>query len=216
MADAAPTLMTKLKEATWPQHQHAESRPLEQALVKGQLTKEGYVALLEQRLHVHEALDAAWVEAGKKDERLNPLVQDELLQVENIKADLNHFGSNIAEINVLPSTKAIIADIDKTLQEEPLSLLGAYYVFEGSKNGGHMLAKGLRHMYGLSGQDGTRYFDPHGDQQRPMWAAWKGAVDEITFNDDEQAKIIALAQRAFDHVSAIDDELYETVVATNA
>lgn len=214
MSDTNSSLMARLRDATWPQHQHAESRPLEQGLAKGTLPKDGYIALLEQRLPVHITLEKAWVMSGQEDPRIAQLVSDELLQVDNLRADLNFFERDIDRIEPLSSTRALIEDLEQALNELPHSLLGHYYVFEGSKNGGHMLAKGLRHVYDLPQHDGTRYFDPHGQQQRSLWMSFKARVDLIDFSDAERDQIVEAAKRTFDHVSAMDDELYAQVAAS--
>lgn len=200
--------MSQLREATWPQHQHAEARPLEQALAKGKLSREGYIALLEQRLLIHDALEQAWISVGKQDSRITSLVADELLQVENLRSDLKYFNRDLSQIAPLPGTAALNDDIRTAASEQPISILGHYYVFEGSKNGGRMMAKGLRQIYELPERDGTRYFDPHGEQQRDLWQAFKFQVDAIIFNTEERNQIIQAAQCTFDHVSTIDDQLF--------
>lgn len=207
MPDSTPSLMQQMREATWPQHQHAESRPLEQALAQGKCPKAGYVNLLKQRLQIHVVLERAWVASAERDVRISSLIAEELLQVDNLLADLKYFDA-ADDLAPVPGTTALIQDIERAARDNPITLLGHYYVFEGSKNGGRMLAKGLRQNYDLPERDGIRYFDPHGDEQRAMWLSFKARVDQLEFSDEERQQIIEAAKRTFAHVAVIDDELY--------
>lgn len=207
MPDSNPNLMLALREATWPQHQHAESRPLEMALAQGKLPKSGYISLLKQRLLIHVVLERAWMTCAERDVRISSLLAKELMQVDNLLADLKYFAA-ADDIAPLPGTHALTQDIEQAAREKPVSLLGHYYVFEGSKNGARMLAKGLRTTYDLPERDGTHYFDPHGEEQRALWLSFKARVEQLEFSDEERQQIIDAAQRTFSHVAVIDDELY--------
>jgi heme oxygenase len=203
------TIMERLKAQTAQQHHQAESRPLEQALIKGAIERPMYVEYLAQRFLIHETLDTLVGQLCDKDPRLNGLVTDELLQLPNLRSDLATFG---VDVNAIQPTHAVTRMRDylhRIANDEPVALLGVYYVFEGSKNGARYIARALsRALHLQPGQPGMRYLDPHGEQQRPLWTAFKAAVDRVEFQPAEQDAMVAAAQTTFDCVGELDDELY--------
>lgn len=199
--------MTRLKAETWPLHQHAESRPMEQALVQGTLPKPQYVQYLEQRHLIHRALEAHVRGLAVNSPALAQMLRPELFQESNLVADLEFFGSSPESVKPARATVAFLQEMEKLLQCEPLALLGCYYVFEGSKNGARFIARAVGHAYRLTG-DGLRYLDPHGERQRELWARFKNEMNSISFTAAQQEAMIAAAKRTFEFVSQLDDELF--------
>lgn len=202
-----PSLMTCLRDATAAQHQRAESSALERALAAGSLPRAGYVAVLAQRLCIHRMLERELRRLAEVDPRVAEIVRDEQYQEANLVEDLRHFGVSADDVAPLRATEALTAEIGRTAGAEPAGLLGYLYVLEGSKNGARHIARRIRPAYGLSGTGGTRYFDPHGEEQRPLWAAFKSRMDAARMTDREQEAMVAAARRAFDAVAAIGDEI---------
>jgi heme oxygenase len=209
MVVAHGSVMTRLREETAAQHAHAESRPLEQALVRGVLPRAAFVALLGQRFLVHRALEARLRELVRGHPLVGTLVPERLFQEQNARDDLAFFGVDAATVESLAPTHGFIAEIDRVAAgASPLALLGFYYVLEGSKNGARFIAQRVRPAYGLTAGPGTRYLDPHGEEQRPLWAAFKQRMDAAGFDTAAQDTMVAAARRAFDALSAIDDAVY--------
>ncbi|MGE0481763.1 MAG: biliverdin-producing heme oxygenase [Phycisphaerae bacterium] len=200
-------IMNRLRDETRPQHEHAESRPFEQALAAGRLPRELYVENLGQRLCMHKVLEAPLRQLVARDPRLADLVLDEQYQTPNLHADLAFFGIDAAVVRPRAATAALVREIEAAADQEPLALLGFFYVFEGSKNGAHFLAKRLRAAYQLE-QNGLRYFDPHGDQQRPLWHAFKARMDLVPLTPAEADAIVAAARATFQRVAEVEDEIY--------
>ena len=204
----APAVMDLLREATWPQHQHAEGRELERDLARGALPRETFVAWLGQRFLMHQALEAGARRLRERDSRVAAIALDELWQVENLRRDLSSLGVAADQIPSAIATARFVADVQATEADAPLGLLGHNYVFEGSKNGARMLARAVAQAYRLEPGPGLLYLDPHGARQRPLWMEYKAAMNAAGFRPDEQAAIVQAARRTFDFVSAVDDELY--------
>jgi len=204
----ATGIMYRLREHTAAQHAHAESRPLEQAMFKGLLPKEIYVAWLGQRLMMHRALEAAARRLLDSDARVRPILSTDLFQEPNLVADLRHLGVDPESVPPCESAERFALDVTETEQRLPAAVLGHYYVFEGSKNGARMLARVAGRAYQLTSDAGMRYLDPHGDQQRPLWMQFKAAMDAADFTEAELDAMVAAAGRTFDFVSGVDDELY--------
>jgi heme oxygenase len=204
----APSIMTRLKDSTWPQHQHAEGRPLEQALIQGRLPRELFVRYLEQRLLLHEPLERHLLALRHSDPRLTPILLDELLQSDNLRRDLAALGSSATRIRPCAATQKLVASFARIASDQPIANLGAYYVFEGSKNGARFIARAIAGAYRLAPGPGLLYLDPHSERQRPLWASFKAAMDATAFEATEADAMVAAAQHTFECISELDDELY--------
>lgn len=207
-AELVTGIMGRLREATWPQHRHAETRPLERELAAGRLPREVFIAWLGQRLRMHEALERAVTRLAAADRRVGGIVRDELLQADRLRRDLAFFGCDPEQVVCGAAARLFIDETDAIAAQDPIVLLGSYYVFEGSKNGAKFIARAVSRAYGLSNGPGMLYLDPHGEQQRPLWARFKEDMDAADFSEAEQEGMVARAQRTFELVSAADDELY--------
>lgn len=207
------TIMSRLRDETAPDHKRAESSALEQALMAGTLPRAGFVALLAQRLCIHRVLERRLRELAGRDARVAEIVRAEQAQEANLADDLRFFGVDPVAVTALPTTRALTAGMERAGDETPAALLGFLYVFEGSKNGARHMARRIRAAYGLEGAEGLRYLDPHGEAQRPVWAAFKARMDAATFSGAEQDAMLAAAKRAFDGVAAIGDEIVRTLAS---
>lgn len=201
-----PTVMERLKAETRELHDAAESRPFQKRLVSGELSREDYGVWLSQMLLVHRALEVPLREAWKET-RAFAAVKEEQFQTPYLLADLAFLGIDAVAARPLPSTAALIADIERDAAEEPLALLGYHYVLEGSNNGNRFIVKKLAPALGLSRERGARYLDPYGDEQRAKWAAFKADMNAVGFGKQECDTLVAAACRMFEAVTALSDEL---------
>jgi heme oxygenase len=201
---AAPNpdgIMARLKAGTAAQHAVAESKPLEAALIEGSIGRAQYEKYLSQRWLIHRELEAATDRALRTDNRLVSLGLPSLYQTQNLEADLAHLQSNLESIRPLPGATKLIQEIQKAA---PATLMGIYYVFEGSKNGARYISKSLA----KSGQTALRYLDPHGEQQRPLWMKFRADMDSISWTPAEQDQMVKAAQATFDAISSLDDAIH--------
>lgn len=203
-------IMQAMKDATRELHSQAEHLPIEQALLAGTLPRELYVRFLAQRLHVHAALEEALQALAATDPAVAALVRPELMQVENLLADLAQLGAQPPE-PPLPAVTALADEIRRLHQKQPKALLGVWYVFEGSKNGGRHLARSLARAYGLEpGEPGLRYLDPHGSQQRTLWKQVVQGMNRLPLTAEQRQQTIAAAVATFERVCQIDTQLWKS------
>ena len=201
---AAPNpdgIMARLKAGTAAQHAVAESKPLEAALIEGSIGRAQYEKYLSQRWLIHRELEAATDRALRTDNRLASLGLPSLYQTKNLEADLANLQSNLKSIRPLPGAANLIQEIQKAA---PATLMGIYYVFEGSKNGARYISKSLA----KAGQTALRYLDPHGEQQRPLWMKFRADMDSISWTPTEQDQMVKAAQATFDAISSLDDAIH--------
>ncbi len=203
-------IMQAMKEATRKLHTRSEHLPVEQALVTGTLPRELYARFLAQRLHVHAALEEALADLAAGDPAVAEIVRPELMQVANLRADLTALGPATPE-PPLAATAELTDRIRRLHRTRPRALLGVWYVFEGSKNGGRYLARSLAKAYGLEpGQPGLRYLDPHGPRQRSLWKQVVERMNRLALTPEEREHLIAAAVATFEAVCRIDTELWES------
>jgi heme oxygenase len=200
-------VMQRLRDETREHHQRAENRSYEQALIRGTLPRATYVEGLSQRYLIHAAIESAVRRLAETRPRLAVLIDSVHQQAPHARADLAFFGLDPATIAPRRATRRALEFLAKLEAENPVALLGAHYVFEGSKNGARYIARSLRKAYALDA-DGLRYLDPHGDQQRPVWESFKQKMESASFPPPEIDAILAAAKATFDLVAELDDELY--------
>lgn len=207
------TIMERLKEETWPLHQKAEQAALEQDLMKGKLPREVYRDHMAQRYVIHKVLEARLREAREKDPRVAAVVQDWQFHEAQAAEDLAYYGGDAATAKPLAATEKLIADINAA---DPVSLLGHQYVYEGSNNGARFIARALRGAWRLEGQDGTRYLDPYGEEQRARWSEFKDVMNQQEFSAEEGSKIVEAAKATFLQMIEVEEEVYPSAAKAGA
>jgi len=200
---ATPPLSQKLKDGTWDLHSQAEKQPFQQNLVKGQVSRDAYGGWLVQMLLVHSALEKRLRTLCESDPRVAAVVSDEQYQEPYLLADLAALGYT-RPATALESTARLIETIENAA---PLRLLGHHYVLEGSNNGNAFIARAVRPALRLEAGSGDRYLDPYGERQRAVWGAFKTAIDEQAFTEDEQTAMVEAAREMFAGISALSAEL---------
>lgn len=200
---AATGIMARLKSETAAQHAEAESKPLEAALVSGAIGQDQYKKYLAQRWLIHRELEAATDAALKKDSRLGSLGLSDLYQTKNLESDLAQLGVDLKSVQPMKGATKLIAEIKNA--PSPSTLMGIYYVFEGSKNGARYIAKALG---GRAGITALRYLDPHGEAQRGLWMKFRADMDAIAWTAAEQDSMVKAAQATFTSISSLDDEIH--------
>ncbi len=200
--EAATPIMSRLKEETADLHHEAENHPFQQALVRGELPLEAYGSHLGQLRLVYGALERAL--AGLRDSRpdLAPIIEDRRFHEQKLASDARFVGSDDKPAPSVPTQK-LIDDIAKAARENPIALLGFFYVLEGSTNGGRFIAGAVRKAYGFEGIDGTRALDPYGEDQRGLWGEFKQGMGRLPFTEDEQDSMIRAADRMFRAIAEI-------------
>ncbi len=193
----------RLKEDNWDLHVQAEHDTLPQHMVRGTIPKETYAELLGQMWLVSRKLDAAIVATRDGVPVLKELVTDRQLQTPYLEEDLAHWGVETAGLEPLPGTAGLIADIERSRDENPIRLFGLHYVREGANNGNKYVAMKIRKAWGVEDGAGFRYLDPYGSDQRPMWEAFKTRLNEIELSEDEKSAIVAGARSMFEHIIAM-------------
>ncbi len=196
-----------LRESTAESHRHAEKRPLNRALARGDISHAAWLTSLEQHLIGYRALEQrldlmlvshpAWAAAFAENFRR---------RVPDFKADIIDLGGSPTSAP-LPATEAALHAIGSA---SPEAIVGMLYVSEGSTNGGRFLAKSAARALGVdpASRTGLRNLDPYGSLQPARWASFKTGLDAIHFSAAERDQIRLGAETMFRWVGAIADDVW--------
>lgn len=206
MTDSKSSIMQRLKTETRDLHSHAETRTLQRQIASGEVDRGAFAAYLGQLFVVHRALETALAESGSSDTAIRAIATPDRMRVPDLERDLAFHEVKVDSLDAGAAARRFAAHIDEALGSEPVALLGALYVLEGSTNGGRFLARALRQSWHLDGE-GLAYFDPYGDEQPQRWAAFKRDMDTLDFGADQQEAIIDMAKDTFKAISEVSDEV---------
>jgi len=206
MNESKSSLMQRLREETSDLHSHAESRTLQREIAKGTVDRSTFVAYLVQLYAVHEALESALRDAGDSHPAISALATPDRMRVPDLDRDLEFYGFDRENLEVGEAAGKFVSLVERARSSDPVALLGALYVLEGSTNGGRFLANVLRKSWDLDG-GGVSYFDPYGERQGPMWAEFKREMDAGSFDAHHQDAIVEMARRTFEAIAEVSDEV---------
>ena len=203
MTTESKPISQMMKEGCADLHEKAEHAVVPARMVSGQMSRDEYVAMLQQGAVWNKALDKAVREFRPESPYLTALVDDAQLQGPYYDADLAHFGAEQAA-EPSPGVAALCHDIE---QADSLTILGLHYVREGANNGNRYVAKKLRSAWEAEGDEGFRSLDPYGENQRPRWETFKTTLDAQPFSEEEKAKLVEAGRLMFTRIMTIHDDL---------
>ena len=128
------------------------------------------------------------------------------MRIPDLDRDLEFYGVDHDQIHAGIAADSFSTQVQEIEATDPVALLGALYVLEGSTNGGRFLARALRKSWDLDGE-GLAYFDPYGEEQPQKWAAFRRGMDEASFEADQEEAIIELAKTTFRAIAEVSDEV---------
>jgi heme oxygenase len=196
------SIMLMLRDRTAELHGIAEKQPFQRALICGEITREGYAAYLGQMFVIHSSLEAGLARCSEPV--VQRIVTGEQFQAGNLKSDLAVLG-DFATPQATPAALMLTEAIDAS--HDAASLLGHLYVLEGSKNGNAFVARAIRRALNLTAGTGDRYLDPHGPEQRPIWAAFKARMDGEQWTSQQRDDMLAAARMMFSAIVDLSSEL---------
>lgn len=200
-------LTTRLKDDNWALHQIAERQETPSTLMKGTMSREGYIHMLSQQYLVNDALDHALRGAIPTDPKLASLIAEEQYFAQYLVEDLRYFETDLQSIEPDPGTTRLIEHIEAH-RDRPLYLLGLHYVRLGACNGNSFVARVVRKTYDLPDEYlGTRYYDPFGAEQRSKWYEFKDALDALPLTPEQQDEVFDATRAAY--VYSINMDLIE-------
>lgn len=199
------SLANTLRAATADAHRQAERRPLQLHLVRGTLPRPVLVAYLAQLEAMHEALESAiasspvlagWLDWSERYEHSRRLAAD-------ITALTDGEVPGFTGV-----TRRIVDQIEHAEECCPHTLLGMFYVLEGSMNGNRFIVRALR-QGPLAETCSFTYFDPYGEEQSSVWASFRAKLDSVECTEADTAHVVDGALQMFGAIAEIADVVFE-------
>lgn len=190
-------LTTRLRAGTRALHAQAERAGIMGPLLRRELPRPAYRALLASLLPIYEALEAALADPALPAS-LHALWQPGLARVPALRADLSALALGCAEAapEVVPVSEAgaYAAHLRSLARRTPLLLAAHAYVrYLGDLNGGQVLARVVRAAYG----DGAPVAFYAFDDGPALAASLREALDAAAPAAEAQALLLREAQAAF-------------------
>ena len=202
-----------LKEGTADLHELAEHATFQTRMVNGGLSRDEFIAFLNQVLIVHHTLDGLLSEAAAADDRVEAMFRPVHHREQKIEADIARLGGTVGA-EPLASTSRFLSEVERLSDACPVALIGVLYVNEGATNGNKVVAKRIRDGLGLEKDFALDYLDPHGPDQRRNWMAFKGMLDELQMTEAERESCLDAAKATFRLFMEMSEEM-ESPAATS-
>jgi heme oxygenase len=194
MSKTLSNIRKEIKARTRHLHEGLEELPVSKAIVDETISRDAYAAGLQQHYHVYAALERAL----ETTPTLEGVYRQDQSRLEHVRADLTFFGAE-PNAELLEASNAIIALFNRFAAEDPLALLGAFYVFEGSRLGSSVLYLHLSRALDVDPAPGNG-LDMHMGGLATLGRDFKRLLEilERFAEDDEQTEaIVAGAESTF-------------------
>jgi heme oxygenase len=189
--------MQKLKDNTKEYHSRIESLPYFKTLADHQLPLECYVNQLRALSILHGVLEREL--AVSSDEKISSVWSDELRKFPLLEKDLLFFKPRMilnthASIGIAQS---MAEKIRIRSVENPFTLLGYLYVFEGSTLGNLMHQPDISASFYLPELNGCFYYSSYQGQVHPHWRKFSEKMNLVLADPLSHEPIIEAAHEAF-------------------
>ncbi len=181
-------------------HIAIEQTPFAQALVGGELRRPAYGVALSELLPMHLALESALIANADAVPMYNAAEMDRSGAIERDLLVLGYTGAP-----GLDATRSLIECFQHWAGVTPWKLIGALYVFEGSRMGSMAIARPLAKGLSLEARAGNG-LDYHldGAATRPMmWGRFKAELAALPLSDEHKADVVAAAIQTMRGLHAI-------------
>ncbi|WP_238419843.1 heme oxygenase (biliverdin-producing) [Gordonia sp. 'Campus'] len=205
-APERPSISARLRSATAAAHERAEHAPFIDDLMSGRLDTFEYQRLAVQLYFVYEALENVGAHLAG-DPVADAVLDEKLLRVPRLGADLASFGIDPRSATPLPAVARYVAAIEST-RTDPARFVAHHYTrYLGDLSGGQVVAHRMREHYGVE-STGLSFYSFDGiDKLKRYKDAYRSRVDELPLDDEAVERMIDEAVAAFDHNQAVFEDL---------
>ncbi len=197
-------LAGSLKNAIDTSHRQIESTAYARALFSGSINPRDYARSLAQFLQIHESLE----DQLAKHPGIACYDPASMERSTSLRRDIAWWGG-FADEAPLSATSSLIATIERWGLDQPTALIGALYVFEGSRMGSMVLAGSLSRGFGVPVQPGTG-LDYHVDgiATRPLtWRGFRETLNALELTQEEREQILDAAVTTMTRLCELYSEL---------
>lgn len=198
----------ELKTRTKNMHKASESTGFIKRLQSGQADKKSYAEYILNLLPVYEAIESS-LDSLKNNERIAPLVTQELYKAELIKKDIEFIlGDEAKNIELLESTKAYVKRIEEMKVNNPIGVVAhAYTRFLADLFGGRTFAEMMKNDYKIE-EAGLNYYSMDGiGEIMPYVMGYHKKLANLNLNEEEVENFIIEVGNSYVYNTGISTEL---------
>lgn len=181
-----------LRERTWTDHGSTESETFMSDLMRGNGTRDDYVALVEQHYFIYAALESA-AERMVDDPVAAPFISPQLTRMPALEADLEFLiGADwAARIRPLPSTQRYVERIGEVGSSWPGGFIAHHYTrYLGDLSGGQAIRRLMQRQFGFETNGvGFYLFDQIADPKQ-FKNTYREQLDAVDWDEEERARVI--------------------------
>lgn len=181
-----------LRERTWQSHGESEHSGFMADLMKGEGTREDYVALVAQHYFVYEAIEAA-AETMAEDPVAQRFITPKLTRMPALVADLEFLiGPDWREqIAPLPSTQRYVQRINEIGTTWTGGFIAHHYTrYLGDLSGGQAIGRLMSRHFGFETNGVLFYIFDEIAKPRDFKDAYREQLDSVDWSEEEQARVI--------------------------
>jgi heme oxygenase len=209
-------IMARLKKETKAAHKFLESLPYFKTLMDHRLPLECYVAQLRALAIIHGVMESEI--AVSNDDRVSAVWNDGLKKLSLLEKDLEFFKPRTSSDFpiVVEAAMMMTGKIRMRRIENPVTLLGYLYVFEGSTLGNSMHRPDISTTFHLQDLVGCRYYSSYQDQLLDNWKRFTEKMNRAMDDPSIHNAVINAAFEAFDGLGILYQSLYPLKTGTNS
>ncbi|MGJ7506193.1 heme oxygenase (biliverdin-producing) [Variovorax sp. GT1P44] len=205
-----PRLSESLKSETRALHTQAERSDFMRVLLRGEMGRRPYCALLRNLHAIYAALEPA-LQQNAAHPRLAPLDLGALQREPSLRQDLEalHGPDWRDAIAVEPAAAHYIARLESIGRTRPELLVAHAYVrYLGDLSGGQMLGRIVRATFVLGPGPGTAFYDfGHPEEAARLKQSFRVGLDAVPADEATMRAIVVEARSAFEAHRRLFDEL---------
>ncbi len=198
-----------LRERSALSHSQSETSGFMAELLKGESTREDYIALVEQHYFIYEALESA-SEKMRHDPLAARFVFDALTRLPALERDLGFLlGAQWRQqIAPLPVTQRYVDRINEVGESWAGGFIAHHYTrYLGDLSGGLYIGKVMQRLFGFEKAGVEFYAFDDIDDPRAFKDAYRAQLDAAEWDHDEQHRVIDEVLEAYRFNTELFEEL---------
>jgi heme oxygenase len=193
------SLTEALRERARPRAEAQDADEFMTALVTGRGCRDDYVALVAQHYFVYRAIEAA-TERMAADPVAARFISPRLTRLPAIEADLDFLvGPDWRDVvRPLANTTAYVERIEQVASVWVGGFVAHHYTrYLGDLSGGRLLRSLLQRQFGFDTNGVGLYLFAEIAEPRRFCSTYREALDQVPWDDDERARVVAEVEHAY-------------------
>ncbi|MBM7024324.1 heme oxygenase (biliverdin-producing) [Clavibacter zhangzhiyongii] len=193
------SLTEALRDRARPRAEAQDADEFMTALVTGRGCRDDYVALVAQHYFVYRAIEAA-TERMAADPVAARFISPRLTRLPAIEADLGFLvGPDWRDVvRPLASTAAYVERIEQVASVWVGGFVAHHYTrYLGDLSGGRLLRSLLQRQFGFDTNGVGLYLFAEIAEPRRFCSTYREALDQVPWDDDERARVVAEVENAY-------------------